>query len=64
MPSQKEQIKAYLLVHKKISPIEALNLFGCFRLAARIANLRAEGMKIRTEITRKGYAIYRLEGED
>ena len=49
-----------------ITPITALNMYGCFRLAARINDLRAEGHKIKTETgTRNGkrYAIYFLEDE-
>jgi hypothetical protein len=33
-----------------LTTLEALNMFGCFRLAARISNLREEGMDIETEI--------------
>lgn len=63
MKSQKEQIKKYLLSKKSITPIQALNKFGCFRLAAVIYRLKDEGMKITTEIIhekRKQYASYRL----
>ena len=63
MKSQKEQIKRHLLVRKSITPIQALNMFGCFRLAAVIYKLKEEGMKIVTEINHQGkkqFAIYRL----
>lgn len=46
--SQNKQIADYLNKGKKLTPIEALNKFGCFRLAARIADLRNEGMNIVT----------------
>ena len=46
--SQNQQIKSYLEKGKKLTPIDALNKFGCFRLAARIADLRNEGMNIVT----------------
>jgi hypothetical protein len=46
--SQNKQIADYLNKGKKLTPIDALNKFGCFRLAARIADLRNEGMHIVT----------------
>ena len=47
--SQTKQIADYLNKGKKLTPIDALNKFGCFRLAARIADLRNEGMNIVTK---------------
>jgi hypothetical protein len=47
-----------------LTTIEALNMFGCFRLSARIENLRAAGLPIITEmveINDKRVARYRLE---
>jgi len=46
--SQNKKIADYLNKGKKLTPIDALNKFGCFRLAARIADLRNEGMNIKT----------------
>jgi hypothetical protein len=46
--SQNKQIADYLSKGKKLTPIDALNKFGCFRLAARIAELRNDGMNIIT----------------
>ena len=46
-----------------ITAIDALNNYGCFRLAARINDLRMDGHKIHTEIARKDgrrYAKYHL----
>jgi len=46
-----------------ITAIEALNKYGCFRLAARINDLRMSGHKIHTEIAKKDgkrYAKYHL----
>jgi hypothetical protein len=55
MKTQNEQIKAYLSKGKSITPLDALNKFGCFRLSARIKNLRDEGLKIATKyVTIKG----------
>lgn len=61
--SQNEQILNYLSKHKSITPIQALNKFGCFRLAARISDLRNQGHTIWTSnVTKDGktYASYSL----
>ena len=48
--SQTARIKAALLRGEKLTPMDALRRFGCFRLGARIWELRNEhGMDIRTE---------------
>lgn len=52
--SQKKRILEYLQAGNKITPIEALNLFGCFRLSDIIFRLKAEGHNIHTEIVRVG----------
>lgn len=48
--SQNALIKGWLMNGRSLTTLEALNMFGCFRLAARISNLREEGMDIETEI--------------
>jgi hypothetical protein len=60
--TQKQGILEYLEEHGKITPIEALNKFGCFRLSAVIFELREEGYVIDTDINEgeKKYAIYTL----
>jgi hypothetical protein len=63
MKTQKQQIQAYLTKGKSLTPIDALTKFGCFRLAARISDLRNEGLNIATKIvTKKGksYASYSI----
>ena len=47
--SQNQQIANYLNKGKKLTPLQALEKFGCFRLAARIADLRNNGMNIATK---------------
>ena len=51
-----------------ITPIEALEQYGCFRLAARIKDLREQGYKIHTQakILRNGKIVaqYRMENTD
>ncbi len=46
--SQTTQIQKHLEKGKSITPIQALNKYGCFRLAARIADLRNQGLNIKT----------------
>ncbi len=63
--SQNELIKAALLSGRSLTPLDALEDFGCFRLAARVADLRRDGLDIEcsTETTNgKRYARYRLRG--
>ena len=59
--SQTSAIKEHLLRGNSITPIDALKLFGCFRLGARIHDMRSEGMNIKTEmitVDRKRVAKY------
>lgn len=44
--TQKEQILSALKSGQKITPIDALNEFGCFRLGARIYDLKEAGHQI------------------
>lgn len=64
--TQCEMIHEYLIRFGEITPLEALSAIGCYRLSARIADLRAKGINITTEINKgkKQYAIYKLEEED
>ena len=51
------------LKRRPITPIEALINYGCFRLAARVADLRQAGHRIDTETVKKNgktFARYRL----
>ena len=51
------------LTSKPITAMDALNDYGCFRLAARINELRMSGHNIKTEIKNqdgKRYAMYYL----
>lgn len=63
--SQRERIKCWLEEGNTITPMEALALFGCFRLAAIILILkRSEDMTISTTMVQgpngKRYAQYKL----
>jgi hypothetical protein len=52
--SQRDQILLHLQRRESITPMRALSLFGCFRLAARIAELRAAGHTIMTSTELRG----------
>ena len=63
MKSQNTKILNYLSKGKVLTPIQALNKFGCFRLAARIADLRKQGHTIFTDSVKKNgktFAGYKL----
>ena len=50
LESQSYQIREYLLQGNSITAMEALKLFGCFRLSGRIYDLRKEGTNISSTI--------------
>ena len=61
--SQNACIAIWLKQGNTITPIEALHKFGCFRLGARIADLRKAGYLIDTKIVKqngKRFAQYKL----
>jgi hypothetical protein len=60
--SQKEAILTHL-IKRPLDPITALKSYGCFRLAARISDLRNDGHDIKThKVTKenKTFAVYEL----
>jgi hypothetical protein len=48
--SQNALIKGWLLNGYSITQMEALTQFGCFRLAARIADLKDKGLNVVTDM--------------
>jgi len=61
--TQTQQIRQWLEQGNTLTPLDALEVFGCFRLAARINELRKDGLDIEMTKERKGsksYARYRL----
>ena len=48
--SQNKKIRKHLESGSKLTPIDALYQFGCFRLGARIYDLKREGMLIESEM--------------
>ena len=62
--SKESKIEAYLRAGNTITPIEALKMFGSYRLGAVIHRLRRRGIAITTELVGKErYAEYRLVQE-
>jgi hypothetical protein len=63
-PSQNNLILKALKRGAKLTPIDALARFGCFRLSARILDLKAAGHNIKTKIIKsangKRFAQYSL----
>ncbi|HNQ69638.1 MAG TPA: helix-turn-helix domain-containing protein [Bacteroidales bacterium] len=46
MESQEKQIRQYLSEGNRLTPLDALRLFGCFRLSARIYDLKKSGFSV------------------
>ena len=64
--NQQQQILNYLREGNAVTPLLALERFGCMRLAARVSDLRQRGHKIETRMKKandKVYAEYYLGGE-
>ena len=63
METQKEAILRHLQSGRSITPLGAWNLYRCYRLSARIWELRNEGYKIQSETVKQGkktFSSYRL----
>lgn len=61
--TQKQAILAHLRTGASITPLEALEKYGCFRLASVIHELRRDGHQIETDDGKHGkkhFAIYKL----
>ena len=53
--SQTKQIIEHLEQHQSITAMDALNLFGCLRLAARVSDIRKEGYNVLSQrVVRNG----------
>jgi hypothetical protein len=64
---QTQQILEALQNGESLTPIDALNRFGCFRLGARILDLKKLGYDIKTDMVNNGkkrFASYRLKVKD
>jgi hypothetical protein len=61
--TQTQEIQAHLESGQTLTPLQALNKFGCFRLAARILDLREAGLDVHMRMIlneNKRYAEYSL----
>lgn len=61
--SQNKAILAHLEAGLSITPLEALKRYQCFRLGARIFDLKRQGHNIITDMVqdgRKRYASYKI----
>lgn len=64
--NQKIQILSHLKTHGSITPLDALNLYGCMRLGARIYDLINDGeniISVTEEKNGKRYARYHLKSQ-
>lgn len=67
--TQTNLILDYLMKHQSIDQPQAAEIFGCYRLSARIADIKAKGVQIKKEtVTKKNryghttnFARYSLE---
>ena len=64
MSKQSYAVLAHIKLHGYITPLDALEHYGCFRLAARIKELREMGFDIVTQTKKtsegKRYASYSI----
>jgi hypothetical protein len=61
--SQEEKILDHLKSGRSITPLEALDLYGCFRLASRISDLKKTHHNIERTMVRnngKKFASYKM----
>lgn len=60
--TQNSEVLNHLKRHKSITPLDALRLYNCFRLGARIYEIRRKGNVINMTLAkgRKHYAVYTL----
>ena len=64
MRTQRKKLES-LMRRKWITPIDALREVGCLRLAARICEMRQEGVNVQSEWVKEGdkhYKKYRIKG--
>lgn len=66
--SQEENILRHLQSGRSINPLQALELYRCFRLGARIFGLKQQGHKIESQMVKvpsgKRVASYRMVAHD
>lgn len=64
MTPQAQRVLKHLKKHKTITPLEAIGVYGIYRLGARVYELRQAGIKVLTKYMRdemkRPYARYSL----
>jgi hypothetical protein len=61
--TQSHALLRYLKTGREVTPLQALDRFGCFRLGARIYDLKRQGHAItsrRVRLGSKSFCAYRL----
>lgn len=65
--TQSERILRHMQMGMKITPYEALTLYGCMRLAARVSDLRKDGHRIMVDRGKANgggmFAVYWMEND-
>lgn len=64
--AQEQMILKHLQRGRGLTPLQALEKWGCFRLGARVFELKQQGHKIKTEMVKrngKRFARYTMEVE-
>lgn len=68
MMNQTDEILNYLRAGYSLTPLEALDKFGCFRLGARIWEIKDQGYDIESKIVSgpngKHYSRYTLKHQE
>lgn len=62
--TQNQMVWEYMVRYGSITQQEAIDAFDCYRLAARIADLKAIGKNIETVKTKDYWAAYRIVKEE
>lgn len=63
-PTQNEMVLNHMRDYGSITPLQALRLYGCFRLGARIYDLKRKGINVVAKIIKnkkKHFASYSIE---
>lgn len=54
MNTQNAQILQHMQAGNRITPLEALDKYGCFRLGARVYDLRVQGHDVKQRMVKTG----------
>jgi hypothetical protein len=61
--TQRDRLREWLKSGHPVTPLNALQMWGCMRLGARVLELRREGLDVKTTMVQDGrtrYARYHL----